>query len=109
MQPFLKSALITMAVLAVALPAQGAEYKFVLINKSALAIAHMYVGPSSSEDWGDDILEKIGEIVPGGEATITVVTAGEECLYDFRFETPDGVELEQYEQNVCSLSDFTLR
>lgn len=109
MQPILKLALIGLAILAVALPAQGAEYKFTLINKSALGIAHMYVGPSSSEDWGDDILDKVGEIAPGGEATITVVTVDDECLYDFRFETPDGVELEQYEQNVCSLTDFTLR
>ena len=88
--------------------AGAAEYKFEFLNESSLAVSHMYVAPSSSEDWGDDILYVTGQVAPGASATVTVSTVGDECLYDLRFEVPGGGELEQYEQNICTMGTFRL-
>jgi hypothetical protein len=108
MSMVLKCATLALAALAGVGSAAAAEYKFEFFNESSVAVSHMYVAPSSSEDWGDDILYVIGQVAPGASATITVTTAGDECLYDMRFEVPGGGELEQYEQNICTMGTFRL-
>jgi hypothetical protein len=103
-----KSAVLVAALAFGAGSAAAGEYQFVFLNETSVPVLRMYVAPSSSEEWGDDILYDIGQVAPGTSATVTVTTIGDECLYDMRFEAPGGGESEQFEQNICTMGTFRL-
>jgi hypothetical protein len=49
----------------------GAEsaLDFTLVNKTGYGISEVFIGPTSSEDWGDNILEE--ELQDGGRLSVT--------------------------------------
>jgi hypothetical protein len=101
-----KCGLTALVVLAAVTPAAAADtVEFTLINASTHTIAHFYTGPTSSDDWGDDLLSG-ATIVPGEQGTVTI--NAEDCTYDMRFETEDGGELEARALNVCELNSYTI-
>ena len=83
----LRSAALASGLAVLAMPA-AADIVFTLSNETSSGIVFFYASPSSSEDWGDDILGS--EILEaGGSGTVTI--AGDECDYDIRavFDTED--------------------
>lgn len=54
--------LISMALLAVALGATAAQAEsdldFTLVNKTGYGIKEVYIGPTTSKDWGENLLEE---------------------------------------------------
>jgi hypothetical protein len=58
---------------------------FVAHNKTGVALHHMYVSPSSKDEWGEDIL---GEDVcaPNQDVTVTFADAEKADLWDLRIE-----------------------
>jgi hypothetical protein len=108
MRHIAKVALAAIGILALSFPAFAEDYEFELINNSSAPIAHMYSGPSSDVQWGSDLLIEAGEIAPGASVPVTVSTVGDECLYDFRFETVDGGLLEMFQVNICEIETYTI-
>ena len=99
----LRSLALAAATVLVALPA-AADISFTFTNATERTIMYLYVSPSSSDEWGDDILgADILEAGGGGQVTIRE-DAG--CEYDIRAVFVDGEELED-SVNICEMSEYT--
>ena len=76
---------------------------FTLENDSLSYITHLYISPSSSDDWGDDILGV--DVVPPGESVdITFDPGGRTCIYDILVVTDEGRRTQENRQNLCTLT-----
>jgi|SRR5579883_1425692 hypothetical protein len=82
---------------------------FTLYNRSYYTtIVHVYVSPSSSNYWGDDVLgDQV--IVPGDYADISFSPyAGfNTCYYDIRIDGDDGSTTYDWNTNLCEVSSVT--
>ena len=79
---------------------------FVLVNKTGVEINAVYVSPSKSNDWeedilGDDVLEN------GQNVRINIDDGSGACIYDFKAEFTNGQELTRSRINVCEVSEYT--
>jgi hypothetical protein len=108
MNAFLKGSLAAMALLTTALPAAAQNVEFTVINNSSQSIHYFYAAPSSTDEWGGDLLGEDGTLESGYQGTAFIGDGSEECLYDFRFETGEGGLLEAYEVDICSLDSYTV-
>ncbi|HEY8576835.1 MAG TPA: hypothetical protein VIL88_10910 [Devosia sp.] len=90
------------------LPAAAQNVEFSLLNNSSHTLEYLYVAPSNTDEWGDDLLGETGVLEAGSEATVFIGDGSDQCLYDLRFETAEGAELDVYEVNICKLSSYTL-
>lgn len=103
----MKKSLALFAVLGLfAQPALAEDLIFDLTNESSLDLMALYVAPSDSDSWGDDILGM--DILAAGEAGQVTIADGEEtCAYDLRFEMADGSLIEG-STDLCATHSFTL-
>lgn len=81
--------------------AAGTSATFTVENQTKDTIVALYAGPSSSEDWGSNILD--GFIAPGDTIEVTLGDV-EECEVDFRFEFKSGEPREFVRQNACKMN-----
>jgi hypothetical protein len=80
--------------------ASARDVEFTVVNKTAGTMKALYGGPSSSGEWGSNILQ--GSIPTGG--TLSVSIAGTSvCKYDFRYEIADHEPLEEYGVDICAI------
>lgn len=91
-----------------AAPALADSVEFELHNDSTQIITYFYASPSTSEEWGEDLLEEFGVIEPGYVATVEITSVDGECLFDFFFENAEGGELLASEIDICSLESYTI-
>ena len=83
-----------------------ADLVFELINNSSVNLQHLYVSPSDTNTWGEDILGL--EILASGEVgTVTIADGLSTCAYDLLFVTDTGNEVTS-SQDLCVLNTFTL-
>ncbi|MEM9004767.1 MAG: hypothetical protein AAGE59_14745 [Cyanobacteria bacterium P01_F01_bin.86] len=89
-------------------PAALAEaLQFTLINDSSQDVYYLYVSPSESDDWGEDILGD--EIIPSGTTSEIVIDDGlATCEYDLLAISVDEDEVEDYGLNLCEISTYTI-
>lgn len=80
---------------------------FVAHNKTGVAIHHMYVSPTSKDDWGDDIL---GEDVcePNQDVTVTFPDAEKASVWDLRIEDEGGNAITWTGLKLNDISELTL-
>lgn len=81
--------------------ASAKDVGFTVVNKAGGTMKALYGGPSSSGEWGGNILE--GKIPNGGTLTVTIedVTA---CKFDFRYEIDGKEPLEEYGVDICAIN-----
>jgi len=90
--------------------AQGAfadPRDFELDNNSSVDIAFVYVQPSASDDWGDDLMGT--DVLPAGKF-VNINFArfdGETCQYDIKVVGTGGQEGYLYKVDLCSISKVT--
>ena len=73
-----------------------------LENDSLSYITHLYVSPTSSDSWGDDILD-VDVLPPGESVDITFDTSvGRTCIYDILVVTEDGSRTRKNRENLCT-------
>ena len=71
-----------------AAPTEGAK-SFLLVNSTGVDIHALYITPSTSKDWQDDILGR--DTLPDGERTEIKFERGEKApLWDMRIEDSEG-------------------
>jgi hypothetical protein len=100
--PAAVSALVLLAVLAQAVLADPRDFTFE--NDSLSYITQLYVSPSSSTAWGDDILG-VDVLPPGQSIDITFDTnIGRTCIYDILVVTEDGSRTRKNRENLCTTS-----
>lgn len=98
----------TIAGLVGTMPAMAQDIEFTLTNDSSYTLTYFYASPSNDDSWGDDIFDELGVLEPGYEAAVFIGDGSDQCLYDFRFETAEGPELEVAEIDICELNSYTL-
>lgn len=91
-----------------AAPAMAQTVEFTVINDSSIDLHYFYTTPSTDENWGEDLLEDLGVLEAGYQATATIGDGSTECLYDFKFVGGNGEELIVPEVDICSLDSYTL-
>ena len=79
----------------------GTSATFTVENQTKDTIVALYTGPSSSEEWGSNILD--GFIAPGDTIEVTLGDV-DECEVDFRFEFKSGEPREFVQQNACKMN-----
>ena len=81
--------------------ASARDVSFSVVNKTTGTMKALYGGPSSSGDWGDNILE--GSIPPGSTLEVTINDTST-CKYDFRYELAGSEPLEEYGVDICAIN-----
>jgi hypothetical protein len=100
--PAAVSAVVLLVVLAQAVLADPRDFTFE--NDSLSYITQLYVSPSSSTAWGDDILG-VDVLPPGQSVDITFDTnIGRTCIYDILVVTEDGSRTRKNRENLCTTS-----
>jgi hypothetical protein len=86
--------------------AQGRQ-DFALVNRTGYQIDEVYIGPTSSTNWGRDIL---GSNVLGNNQVFNVRfgAATSECLWDIKVVYNDGDTSEFRRVNLCQVSKVTM-
>ncbi len=86
--------------------AQGRQ-DFAMVNRSGYQINEIYVGPSSSPNWGRDLL---GQNVLANGRSFNVTFSGNsgECLWDIKIVYEDRDESEMRQVNLCRVSRVTM-
>ncbi len=77
---------------------------FELRNNSSVDLAYVYVSPSATDDWGDDILGV--DVLPAGQ-TVNVSFKkfdGTTCNYDVKVVGTGGESGVLYKVDLCSVS-----
>ena len=87
------------------------ERDFTLVNGSPQVIMEVYVGPSDSNEWGNDVLGS-DVLTPGNSVAIYFSgsdgNAGK-CLYDIRVVAQNGGEGRMMGVNLCTTSTVTFQ
>jgi hypothetical protein len=98
---FLNMAVLVIA-LSIASVAQARSISFDVVNHTGYTLTAIYTGPSSFDDWGQNILDRPAR--HGESVTITIdLHDPRECRYDFRYEFSDGDAYEEYAINICDI------
>lgn len=98
----------SIAAMFIAMPVAAQDVEFTLTNDSSFTLTYFYASPSTDDFWGEDLLDEVGILEPGYEGTVFIGDGSDECLYDFRFETAEGPELEVAAIDICELESYTL-
>jgi hypothetical protein len=99
----------TIALLAAlwAIPALADPRDFTVVNSTSLVLTHVFVSPSDTTDWGDDIM---GRDVLNPSETVNVTFAkfdGNSCLYDVKVFGQSGETGVLYKVDLCSTTTVT--
>lgn len=108
MHKSLLGGLAALALVVSAAPAMAQNVEFTIINNSSVDLHYFYASPSNDGDWGNDLLEEIGVLEAGYQATAFIGDGSDQCLYDFLFEGENGEELTAMEVDICTLDSYTL-
>jgi hypothetical protein len=88
--------------------AQGKQ-DFVLANGTGYTIRSVYLAPSKSDSWGDDVWGK--EVFEDGEESeINFSRKERDCLWDLKVVwQDDGTSSVWYELDLCKINKITLK
>lgn len=96
-----------MMVVGFASMAQASDADFKLINKTGYQIDEVYVGPTSSNSWGADIMGP--NAVPDGTVVdITFPHGGSACKFDIKVKYHDGDTAEWTNVDLCQYEKISL-
>jgi|SRR5580692_3882500 hypothetical protein len=104
-------AALAMTTMAFAAPAgaQNAKQDFKLVNKTGYELKALYVSPSKSDDWQDDVL---GQDVLGDGQTVNVHfnPKANVCTWDLKVVYSDDDSSAVWEKvNLCTIEKITIR
>ncbi|SHI79631.1 hypothetical protein SAMN02745194_01080 [Roseomonas rosea] len=98
------------AALAVGLPALAqaqSRLDFSLVNRTGYEINEVYLGPSSSSSWGNDVLGQ--DTLPNGRSVdIQFNRRASTCSWDMKVVYADGDQSEWRGLDLCTISKVTL-
>ncbi|MDB5371792.1 MAG: hypothetical protein JWP04_434 [Belnapia sp.] len=83
--------------------AQPADPSFRLTNRTARAIAEIYVASSGVNSWGTD---RLGDKTLGSGANTTIRLPAGQCVNDVRVVFDNGEATERRRVNTCSQGDL---
>ena len=84
------------------------QQDFTIVNATGYQINEVYVSPSSSDDWLEDVMDR--DVLPNGESVDIEFDRGEDqCKWDLKVTYDDGDEAEWTGFDLCSVSKITLK
>lgn len=104
---FISAAVIISALLGSGIAQAQSKQDFRLTNKTGYTIDKVYVAPSKSNDWEEDILGK-DVLVNGDWVKITFPKKNQVCRYDLKVVYDDDTPAEWYNFNLCDISRITI-
>lgn len=108
MRPLKALILAILVLAATAGVARAGAQDFMLQNTTGFDIHALYIAPSASEDWGEEMLG--GSVLPhGNEVMINFTGAGGTKLWDIWVEDADGNALYWREIDLVQASTVTLK
>ena len=100
--------LAALALAAVGSAAWAGEQDFTLLNNTGYTIAELYVSPSKSDDWEEDVLGR--DVLAEAERTAVRFSRREDaCLWDLKVVYADDTESQWQGVNLCEVSVVALR
>jgi hypothetical protein len=106
MRAILSLAALAVSVLPSASAAQGVQ-DFKLKNRTGYVINEVYVAPTRSSDWEEDVLGR--DVLDDGESVDIHFSPREDvCHYDIRVVYSDGDDAEWSDFNLCVVSKISL-
>lgn len=114
MKQYLKPAIVASCLAVVALVSvtlqampQRRNLDFTLVNKTGLTIMEVYLSPTTSDEWeedvlGDDVLKN------GGKVDIKFSSTETECNWDLKIVDEDDDDVEWTKLNLCTANEITL-
>ncbi len=87
--------------------ARASDADFKLVNKTGYQINEVYVGPTSSDNWGPDIMGP-NAIPTGSSVNITFPHGGSACNYDIKVKYADGDTATWTNVNLCQYETISL-
>ena len=105
----LRTTIFAAATLAFAAAPAGAQGKqdFRLTNAAGYDIAEVYVAPTSSDNWEEDVMGE--DTLDNGESVnIHFAPKDKQCVYDVRVVWTDGDEADWRKFDLCTVSHITL-
>lgn len=80
---------------------------FRLTNKTGYTIEKVYVAPSKSTDWEEDVLGQ-DTLSNGDWVNISFPKKNATCMYDLKVVYDDGSPVEWYNFNLCEISKISI-
>jgi hypothetical protein len=87
-------------------PAQGGNHALAVTNSGGAVVSAVYVAPSGSLDFSDDLLGKQVASV-GKTVHVVVKDPGGTCVFDVQFLLADGTTVTRKAVNVCQAASYT--
>ena len=114
MKPNLKSAVVALCLAVVALASmtlqatqQRRNLDFTLVNRTGLTIMEVYLSPTNSDEWGEDVMGK--DVLANRDKVDIVFSSTEtECNWDLKVVDEDDDSIEWTKLNLCTASEITL-
>jgi len=107
----LTTGLVVSALMALSAPSYAAEAKqdFQLVNKTGYDISNVYVSPTKSDDWEEDVLGQ--DMLQDGErVTIRFKRATRTCKWDLKVVYDDDDSTAVWSNiDLCSVARVTIR
>jgi hypothetical protein len=96
------------ALMAGSAAAFSGQQDFTLINKTGLVIDQVYVSPSNTKDWEEDILGQ-DTLADGAKVHITFSRDTSECMWDLKIVDEDDDEVVWTKLDLCKAEEITLK
>lgn len=89
--------------------AQDAKQDFSVVNRTGYELSHIYVAPTKSDDWGNDIMGP--NTVPNGATVNVHFEAGTKtCRWDLKVTYSDDDSSAYWRNiNLCEVERITIR
>lgn len=75
-------------------------------NRSATPITNFYIGPTSSDEWGDDLFTADDPLAPGASTEIEFDRGETECVWDVKVTVEGGTDHELRNINLCTSNEI---
>ncbi len=79
---------------------------FTLVNNASTSLVELYVAPSTSGDWEEDILSEV--LLPGYETDVIIADGLATCSYDILAVFNDGTESDARGVDLCEMDTYIL-
>lgn len=100
------SAVVVSVIAATAALAQGKQ-NFTLVNQTGYTIDQVYVSPSKSDSWDEDVMEM--DVLPNNtEVDINFSRKEKACMWDLKVVYDDGETAEWDGINLCEISTIAI-
>ena len=88
---------------------QEARQDFILVNRTGYDISEVYVSPSKTNDWEEDVLGD-DELEDGDETPITFKRSTKTCLWDMKVVySDDDSKVVWHGIDLCKIAKVTIR